>query len=324
MNEASPAIEAVDLVKRFKDVTAVDGVSLRLEAGRALALLGPNGAGKTTLVEMLEGLQAPSAGSIRLFGQAWGDSGASTLRRSLGICLQDSRLPEKLEALEVLRMFAAFHGLDAARAQEVLNQVGLQDKAKTWTQRLSGGQRQRLALGIAMLPRPRLLLLDEPTTGLDPSARREVWALVEELKSGGCALLLTTHYMEEAEALCPEVALMHKGRLLARGPVPALLAEHTGGDRLEASFAAPVPAALGLGVPGLLHAESLDNGTRLKLRVRELGEALPAFVQAAANSGAVIVSLSTHRATLEDLFINLTGEGLAGAPGAPEAGGEAR
>ena len=313
MPAEAAAIDAVGLVKRFKNLCAVDGVDLRLEQGQALALLGPNGAGKTTLVEMLEGLQNPDAGSIRLFGRAWNESGAAELRSRLGICLQDTRLPEKLTAFETLRLFASFHGLGAPRAAEVLAQVGLQEKADSWTQKLSGGQRQRLALGVAMLPQPRLLLLDEPTTGLDPAARREVWALVEDLKRRGCALLLTTHYMEEAQTLCPEVALMHKGRLLARGPVPKLLAEHTGGDRLDASFSAAPPEHFLDGLPGLLEARRFDRGLRLELRVRDLGSALPALTQAAAQAGASIVSLSTRRATLDDLFLNLTGEGLASA-----------
>jgi ABC-2 type transport system ATP-binding protein len=311
MPDTVAAIAAQGLVKRFKSLIAVNQVDLRLEQGQALALLGPNGAGKTTLVEMLEGLQAPDQGSIRLFGRAWNESGAGELRRGLGICLQDTRLPEKLSAYEVLRMFASFHGLGAERARAVLAQVGLQEKADTWTQKLSGGQRQRLALGIAMLPKPRLLLLDEPTTGLDPTARREVWALVEELKAQGCALLLTTHYMEEAQVLCPEVALMHKGRLLARGPVAKLLAEHTGGDRLEARFSALPPEGLLTGLPGLLSTRRFEDGLSVELGVRNLGESLPAFVQAAAKAGAAIASLSTRRATLDDLFLNLTGEGLA-------------
>jgi len=318
MPDPAPAVEAQGLVKRFKALTAVDRLDLRLGQGEALALLGPNGAGKTTLVEMLEGLQAPDEGSIRLFGRSWDEPGSKTLRSGLGICLQDTRLPEKLTALEVLRLFAAFHGLGEDRAREVLGQVGLDEKAGTWTQKLSGGQRQRLALGIAMLPRPRLLLLDEPTTGLDPAARREVWALVEALKREGCALLLTTHYMEEAEALCPEVALMHRGRLLARGPVPALLAEHAGGDRLDASFVEEPPAGLLDALPGLLKRDALEGGRSISLRVRDLGAALPAFVQSAAAAGARITSLSTRRATLDDLFMNLTGEALAAAE-APEA-----
>jgi len=197
MPSLSLAIQATGLVKRFKDLIAVDQVNLTLERGRALALLGPNGAGKTTLLEMLEGLQQPDAGTIELFGLTWAQGGVE-LRRSLGVCLQDTRLPEKMEAREVLRMFASFHGLGAARADEVLAQVGLKDKANAWTRKLSGGQKQRLALGIAMLPTPRLLLLDEPTTGLDPAARHEVWDLVQHLRKGGCSLLLTTHYMEEA------------------------------------------------------------------------------------------------------------------------------
>ena len=222
------AIDARELVKRFGALTAVNGVSLELKAGHSLAMLGPNGAGKTTFVEMLEGLQAPSSGSIRLFGQSWDEGGSAALRSKLGICLQETKLPEKLRCLEVLELFASFHRLNAARAKEVLGLVGLQEKAQAATEGLSGGQRQRLGLGLAMLARPQLLLLDEPTTGLDPAARHEVWALVQSLKREGCALLLTTHYMEEAEALCPEVALMHQGKLLVRGPIAAVIKAHGG------------------------------------------------------------------------------------------------
>lgn len=307
MQPSAPAILAQGLTKRFKNLAAVNGVDLRLEAGAALALLGPNGAGKTTLVEMLEGLQKPDAGSIRLFGRAWSEPGASTLRGQLGVCLQDSKLPEKLSAAEILILFASFHGLPRARAEAVLDQVGLRDKAQTWSQHLSGGQRQRLALGVAMLPSPRLLLLDEPTTGLDPAARREVWGLVDALKRGGCALLLTTHYMEEAEALCPEVALMHQGRLLARGPVKQLLAAHGGGDRLEARFNRRAPATLLKSVPGLLEQAYSEGGRRVRLRVKALGPALQGFCRAAAAAKLELRSLSTHKASLEDLFLALAG-----------------
>jgi ABC-2 type transport system ATP-binding protein len=231
-----PAIQAENLTKRFASLTAVNGVSLSLGAGQSLALLGPNGAGKTTLLEMLEGLQDPDEGSIRLFGQSWRDPGSSRLRAWLGICLQDTKLPEKLRCLEVLQLFASFHGLPLERAAEVLAEVGLQAKSAALTEGLSGGQRQRLALGVAMLSRPRLLLLDEPTTGLDPAARQEIWALVRSLKRDGCALLLTTHYMEEAEALCPEVALMHQGRLLLRGATADLVREHGSLEKLFISL----------------------------------------------------------------------------------------
>ena len=314
MDPQTPAIDARALVKRFKALTAVDHVDLSLGQGKALALLGPNGAGKTTLVEMLEGLQAPDSGSIRLFGLAWDSPQAPQLRALLGVCLQDTRLPEKLSALEVLRLFASFHGLGAARTAQVLGQVGLDDKAATYTKDLSGGQRQRLALGIAMLASPRLLLLDEPTTGLDPAARREVWRLVEALKRQGCALLLTTHYMEEAEALCPEVALMHRGKLLARGPVPRLLAAHGGGDRLEARFNKRPPAAFLNELPGLITRASSHGGRGLDLRVQNLGTALNAFTQASAKARLRVLSLSTRKATLEDLFLNLAGGRLNDAP----------
>ncbi len=311
------ALEAVDVVKTYREVRALDGVSLGLKTGGALALLGPNGAGKTTLIELLEGLRRPDSGAIRLFGRSWEGPGAARLRGRLGVCLQESRLPEKLSALETLRLFAAFHGLGAARAREVLGMVGLDAKAGAWTRDLSGGQRQRLALGIAMLPEPDLLLLDEPTTGLDPAARREVWALVEALKRRGCALLLTTHYMEEAEALCPEVALLHRGRLLARGSVPDLLRAHTAGDRLEARFLAPPGPGVREGLPGVLESRPSADGLGLALRVRDLDTALPAFIAAVAREGARLAALSTRRARLDDLFVGLAGEGLPSDPAAP-------
>ena len=309
MKDMDPAIDARGLVKRFKTLTAVDHVDLRLEQGRALALLGPNGAGKTTLVEMLEGLQAPDDGKISLFGLRWKSPQAPQLRAWLGVCLQDTRFPEKLSVRELLRLFAAFHGLDASRAEKILEAGGLGPKADAWTEGLSGGQRQRLALGVAMLAQPRLLLLDEPTTGLDPAARREVWSLVEALKRQGCALLLTTHYMEEAQALCPEVALMHQGRLLARGKVGDLLRRHGGGDRITVRLDRPAPASL-MKLPGLIHAASSDRGRRLDLQVRSLAPALKQLTREAARAKRVLAGLSTHKATLEDLFLKLAGGSL--------------
>jgi ABC-2 type transport system ATP-binding protein len=305
MPPAAPAIAAQALVKRFPRLCAVDHVDLRLEQSRSLALLGPNGAGKTTLVEMLEGLQKPDEGSIRLFGLAWGPDTA-TLRGLLGVCLQETRLPERLSVREVLRLFASFHGLGRARAETVMEAVGLEAKADEWSERLSGGQRQRLALGVAMLAQPRLLLLDEPTTGLDPAARREIWSLIQTLQRGGCALLLTTHYMEEAEALCPEVALMHRGRILTRGSVASLLRRHGVGDGIEVRLKRPAPKAL-LNLPGLLSSEVAAGGRRLRLRVRSLGPALSALTRAAARRGLQLLELRTRKATLEDLFLSLAG-----------------
>jgi ABC-2 type transport system ATP-binding protein len=304
------AIEALGIVKRFGTLTAVDAVDLRLEAGAALALLGPNGAGKTTLVEMLEGLQRPDSGTIRIFDRAWDDSDPEAVRGKLGVCLQETRLPERLSCLETLRLFASFHGLESTRAEAVLEQVGLTEKADARTRNLSGGQRQRLALGVALLPRPRLLLLDEPTTGLDPAARREIWDLIEALKREGCALLLTTHYMEEAEALCPEVALMHKGRLLARGSVPRLLAEHAGGDRIEAVFASTDAPDFSPSLPGRLSSQR-SGPDAWTYRVEDLARALPALLAETASQGLTLRSLTTRKATLEDLFMALAGERLA-------------
>ncbi len=302
------AVEVHSLVRRFKTLVAVDRVDLKMRLGESLALLGPNGAGKTTLVETIEGLQEPDEGEIRLFGMAWRGN-ERVLRSKLGICLQETRLPEKATALEVLRLFASFYALPLARAGQVLDQIGLASKSQAQTQHLSGGQRQRLALGIAMLNRPQLLLLDEPTTGLDPSARQEVWALIEELKRAGCALLLTTHYMEEAEALCPGVALMNHGKLLARDSIPALLKKYGGGDVLEYSTDKP-SATLAKGLPGLLDIKLNHDRRGARVRLRDASLALPLLVSRAKRKRLRLRETRVRPASLNDLFVGLTGGSL--------------
>lgn len=229
---SSPVIEARGVAKSFGAVKAVQGLDLKVSAGEAVALLGPNGAGKTTLVEMLEGLQEPDSGSIRLFGQSWAGNEAG-LRARLGLCLQETVLPERLTVIETLELFTAFYRLAPQRAGEALALVKLEDKRHARTEKLSGGQKQRLALGLALLNDPELLLLDEPTTGLDPQARQEIWALVRVLLKKGHTLLLTTHYMEEAESLCGRVVFMSKGRVLKDGPIRQV---KKGGKKLDELF----------------------------------------------------------------------------------------
>ena len=216
-----PVIEASKVKKSFGEVQAVDGVSLKVMPGEAVALLGPNGAGKTTLVEMLEGLQDPDSGETRLFGEPW-KGNAESLRSRLGVALQETRLVDTLTVQETLELFASFYGLKARRVAEVLKLIKLQDKARSRTGKLSGGQVQRLALGLSLLNDPELLLLDEPTTGLDPAARMDVWALIRVLLKKGHTLLLTTHYMEEAEALCERVVFMSRGKTLLDSPLKKL------------------------------------------------------------------------------------------------------
>ena len=209
--------------KYFKDVKAVDGLDLKIQHGEYLALLGPNGAGKTTLVEMIEGIQFPDEGEILIAGKLWKNH-QKELHRIIGLSLQETRFMEKLTTYETMRLFASFYKLKSDRVDEVIVMVGLEEKKKAYVSNLSGGQRQRLALGIALLNKPQLLLLDEPTTGLDPNARREIWQILMKLKKElNTSLILTTHYMEEAEFLCDRIIIMDKGAILAEGTLKDIL-----------------------------------------------------------------------------------------------------
>ncbi|MDR2805710.1 MAG: ABC transporter ATP-binding protein [Dysgonamonadaceae bacterium] len=219
-------IEVNEVYKSFKDVQAVRGISLAIQPGEFVALLGPNGAGKTTLVEMMEGLRLPDRGSIRIQGKSW-QKHENELRKIIGLSLQETRFPEKLTVRETLRLFASFFGLDERRVDEVIEWTGLISKHKAMTGTLSGGQRQRLALAVALLNHPQILFLDEPTTGLDPHSRLDLWKILKALKDQGeTTLILTTHYMEEAESLCDYIIIVDEGKILREGRLDALLNEN--------------------------------------------------------------------------------------------------
>jgi ABC-2 type transport system ATP-binding protein len=219
----SPVVEVRNVHKSFKRVHAVKGVSLAIERGSFIALLGPNGAGKTTLVEMIEGIQTPDKGEIRILGKTW-QSHSDELHRAIGISLQETRFIDKLTVWETLRLFASFYNLNKSRVGEILALISLTEKQNAYTVNLSGGQCQRLALGLSLINRPQILLLDEPTTGLDPNARREIWSILLDLKEQTqTSLILTTHYMEEAEHLCDYILIMDRGAVLKEGSLAALL-----------------------------------------------------------------------------------------------------
>lgn len=216
-------IEVKGVFKSFKDVHAVRGVDLVIPEGEFVGLLGPNGAGKTTLVEMIEGIQFPDKGEILIFGKPW-KGNEYELRQQMGLSLQETRFFEKLTVYETLRVFASFFDLGKDRVLEVMHLTGLEEKRKAFTVNLSGGQRQRLALGIALLNQPRILLLDEPTTGLDPTARREIWEILRKIKeTSATSMILTTHYMEEAEQLCDRIIVLDHGKILKEGLLQELL-----------------------------------------------------------------------------------------------------
>ena len=224
MNNA-PVIEVRNVYKSFKTVQAVRGIDLRICAGRFVAILGPNGAGKTTLVEMIEGIQQPDRGEIFIMGNTW-NGNENWLRNLIGLSLQETHFIDKLTVWETLRLFASFFSIGKARCEEVIALIALEEKRKAWVVNLSGGQRQRLALGISLLNKPKILLLDEPTTGLDPNARREIWAILRTLKEqAGTSLILTTHYMEEAEQLCDDIVIIDHGKILKEGTITELLGE---------------------------------------------------------------------------------------------------
>ncbi|MDR0834736.1 MAG: ABC transporter ATP-binding protein [Candidatus Symbiothrix sp.] len=220
-------IEVKNVVKSFKDVKAVRGISLAIEPGEFVALLGPNGAGKTTLVEMMEGLKKPDSGEILIQGKMW-QKHEHELRKIIGLSLQETRFSEKLTIYETLRLFASFFGLGDDRVNEVIALTGLQSKQKAMTGTLSGGQRQRLALAVALLNHPQILFLDEPTTGLDPHSRQDLWYILKSLKdTGETTLILTTHYMEEAESLCDHIIIVDEGQVLQEGKLEDLLDENS-------------------------------------------------------------------------------------------------
>jgi ABC-2 type transport system ATP-binding protein len=301
---SSVALRCEKLVKKYGELTAVDGLDLEVPAGECFGLLGPNGAGKTTTVEILEGLNEPSGGSVEVLGMRW-ERDERALRQRLGVSLQETHLPDKLTVEENLRMFRSFY-LRGRAIEDVLAMVGLEDKRTSWTERLSGGQKQRLAVACALVSDPELLFLDVPTTGLDPQSRRQLWDVVLGFKSRGRTVLLTTHYMDEAERLCDRVAVIDKGKVIALGTPLELIASLGGQQVVElATERALGPEEWG-GLPSVRGARRSADG--IALTVEQLHLALPAILSRAEPLG--LTRLSTHHATLEDVFVHLTGRRL--------------
>ena len=302
-------IEVRNVCKSFKDVDAVRNVNLRVESGEALALLGPNGAGKTTLVEMIEGVQIPDSGEIQILGKNWKND-EHFLRQEIGLALQETRFQERLTVEETLRLFASFYQLKKERTNEVLEIIQLESKRKTWVVELSGGQRQRLALGIAILPGPRILILDEPTTGLDPNARRDLWKILEDFKATGTTLLLTTHYMEEAEFLCERIVMLDQGKILADGTLNQLLDKFGEGDLIEYVIPEANPSVEAKSLYGVISSNWNNETGYGLLTVNSISETLPAFLDLIKSSALTLSSLECRRRTLDDLFLAMSGRHL--------------
>ena len=299
------------IYRKGKQVTtAVDGLDLEVRRGEVFGLLGPNGAGKTTTVEICEGLTVPDGGEVRILGRPWRAGQDDAIRARIGVCLQETKFHEKATVRETLELFASFYERGRP-VDEVLALVSLQEKAQARQSSLSGGQRQRLAVATALLGAPELLFLDEPTTGLDPQSRRQLWDVVRAFRTAGGTVVLTTHYMDEAQQLCDRIAIVDRGQVIALGSPAELIrslgAEHFLEVEFESAETMPAPAELAA-LPDVQAEER--RGARLSLTVRSVHTALPALLALLQRRGLAIAGLATRHATLEDVFVHLTGRQL--------------
>jgi ABC-2 type transport system ATP-binding protein len=311
----TPALLLRGLRKAFADVVAVNGIDLEVAPGECFGLLGPNGAGKTTTIEICEGLTDPDSGTVELLGLNW-RKGSSELRQRIGLQLQETQFPDKLKVHETIQLFRSFfkQGLSI---EESIKTAQLEEKRNSRVGGLSGGQKQRLAMACALVGNPELLFLDEPTTGLDPQARRNLWDLVDELKKAGRTIILTTHYMDEAERLCDRVAIMDHGKIIALGTPQQLIASIGGEHIVEFAVTSHGPDGIAgldvddatlLAIPGV-QSHRVDAGLH-QLSVSELHTAVPLIFASLKTQGLQLSEFRTHSATLEDVFVGLTGRNL--------------
>ena len=302
------AIRCQGLRKTYEGkVEAVRGLDLAIKTGECFGLLGPNGAGKTTTIEILEGLLKPTSGEVEVLGMTW-QGHERELRELLGISLQETRLSEKLTVRETLHLFASFYRRPAS-VENVLKELSLTEKADAMVGKLSGGQKQRLAVATALVGNPRILFLDEPTTGLDPQSRRQLWEIIHQFQRQRGTVLLTTHYMDEAERLCDRLAIIDHGQIIAAGTPVELIAGLSGHHVVEFAI-----SSNGGGnevwerLPGVQSVRSEDG--LFSLRVDEPHHTIPALLSAVQSRGAQLVHLTTRQASLEDVFVHLTGRHL--------------
>jgi ABC-2 type transport system ATP-binding protein len=304
--DPSPAIRVRGLQKRFGDTVAVKSLDLEVRRGECFGLLGPNGAGKTTTIEILEGLTPRDAGEVEVLGMRWEHDG-DRIRARLGVQLQESEFPDRATVQEIVRLFRSFYPTGRA-TEELIGFVQLEEKRDTQVRNLSGGQRQRLSVACALAGSPELLFLDEPTTGLDPQSRRQLWEVCEAFRANGGTILLTTHFMDEAQALSDRIAILDHGEVIAQG-TPLELIRGLGGEHvIEFAATAAVDEARLAAIPGA--SRVVRRGEATLLTVEDLAYALPALLAAVGEAGGELTTLNTHHATLEDVFLSLTGRAL--------------
>jgi ABC-2 type transport system ATP-binding protein len=322
------AIRVKDLRKQYPGrngpVHAVNGIHLEIRYGECFGLLGPNGAGKTTTVEILEGLNQPTSGEVEVLGLQW-RSDEVAIRERIGVALQETRLPDKETVQEIVTLFRSFYKTGLSPA-EVIARVALESKANAYIEQLSGGQQQRLAVALSLVGDPELLFLDEPTTGLDPQSRRQLWDVIRDLRDRGSTVVLTTHYMDEAERLCDRVAIIDRGQIIALGS-PSDLIARLGGDHIV-EFALegngePLEADAFLGLDSVLAVRAESDG--YSLTVAEPHRAIPALLDELERRERPLARLTTRHVSLEDVFVALTGRHLRDdepaegtAPGGPK------
>jgi ABC-2 type transport system ATP-binding protein len=302
----APAIRCRGLHKRFGETVAVRALDLEVRRGECFGLLGPNGAGKTTTIEILEGLQPADGGEVEILGMRWDREGPA-IRQRLGVQLQESEFPDRLTAGEIVRMFRAFYD-QGPSVEELIEFVQLAEKRDTQVRNLSGGQRQRLSVACALAGQPDILFLDEPTTGLDPQSRRQLWDVCEAFLARGGTILLTTHFMDEAEKLSDRIAILDRGQIIAEGTPEELIRSLGGAHVIEFAATARPPEEQLRALPGATHVSQRGESTLIS--VDEPHRSLPLLLELIGAAGGELTALTTHRATLDDVFLAMTGRAL--------------